>query len=595
MSKNLRAGLVAAALIAVTGSAAFASGGSIKRKTDGGADGYYYNALGSAAGRYGGLYGALEFDINAIICGMAHQELDQSVITGGVDDYTMAKDLRTTDVNAAGYADLTLGGLIANADANSVVSCSTTGASQTATFGGGAGVADPLVAFVLTSSQPANNDVNEGIDFCGIQLDTSSLFVNSARTQGPAPGGAQTTIGFNHFIEAVVFEPKEFDLNLRMTGSSRFAGDRGLPVMFSRRKCDTSLSVCSADGGDPGQGSTDDYITARITIDNNTAAAPRALNLIIEADRAALNPKLTPKDITLFFRPIGGGPPIMNPVTFPNGRTNFNLEIKIAIKAKFLPLFPADLPFLVRVQDPNVTSDIPDSEAQNLGLRPNTGYYDNDSHAGGFFFTQSPVLTGDALNVRFDAVDGPKQDGSVADEVIMSGAQVVAGEFGASGLAGLDAFQIRREDPVVQGSPDLSPQGLFRTVGSIGDPGNADGIATGPAATTVTLDFTDITLDVLDPALYPNLFGMAFLNPGDTLASLTAIGSAGPGDTFVGNSSNTGAFANPVGNFNQDDIEIRADYDSGFGTIGQAVKTNQLDGASVRENGKFKIATKRTN
>ncbi len=585
--------LFAAIVVAHSGSGAWASGGVVKRKTDGGSDGYYYNVLGPAAGRYCSLYLAGELDVGAVICGMRRRDLDSSVITSGVDDYTLIPDLRTTDVNCKGYADLTAGGLLASADSNSLASCSTSAVRTTSTFGGGAGVLDPLVDFLLTLSQPANNDANNGTDFCGIQLDTSSLFVNSARSQSLCPGGSKTTIGFNHFVEAIVFEPKRFDLNVRMTGSSRFAGDRGLPIMFSRRGCDANLSVCSVDAGDAGNRTTDDYITARLTIDNNTAAAPRPLNLIIEADRAALNPKLTPKDITPLFRPIGGGPPLMNPITFPDGRTRFDLEIKIAIKRKFLSLFPIDLPFNVRLQDPNLTGDIPDTESQSLGLRPNTGFYDNDRYRGGFFFTQSPVLTGDSLNVRFDAIDGPKIDDNNSGEVNIAGAQVVAGEFGASGLSGLDAFQVRLEDSVLQGSPDLSPQGLLRSVGTLGDPGNADGIPAGLVVTTVTIDFTDISLDPLDPSLYPNLFFMAFLNPGDTLASLTAIASAGPGDTFVGNSSSTSAFANPAGGFNQDDFEIRADYDGELGTIGQRKKTNRVPGATVRRPGEFKVVTKR--
>ncbi len=113
----------------------------------------------------------------------------------------------------------------------------------------------------------------------------------------------------------IVFEPQDFDLNVRMTGSSRFPGDRGLPIMFSWRTCPASDADCVADPFDSGSvTTTDDFITSRITLDNNTRN-PRTLNLLICADRSALNPKLTPSDITEFFRPIGGGPPIMNPIT----------------------------------------------------------------------------------------------------------------------------------------------------------------------------------------------------------------------------------------------------------------------------------------
>lgn len=581
MSK-IRTGLVLGALATVfCAGAAFAAGGTVKLKTDNGPDGYYYNALGNAAARYVGYYMPLEFDINAVICGARYAELDQSVVTGGVDGYTMGLDVRSEDPNAATYADLTNAGLIAAGDPNSVASCSTTGAYRTGTFGGGAGIPDPLTSFALTMAQPANNDPGEGIDFCGLLLDTSSVFANSARSQGYSPGGAFTSIGFNHFLEAVVFEPKEFDLNLRMTGSSRFAGDRGLPVQFARRKC--SGTDCKVDGTDTsGNDASDDFITARLSIDNNTLAAPRPLNLIIEADRSVINPKLTPKDVTNFFKPIGGGPGIMNPVTFPNGRTVFNLEIKIAIKRKFLPSFPVDLPFDVRIEDPNDANDVPDSESQALGLRGSNGYYDNDSHAGGFFFTQSPVQTGDALSVRFEAVDLPK----VGNTLNVTGAQVAAGEFGASGLPGFDAFELRREDIVLQRNPDLSPQGLLRNVGTLGDPGNADGIPTGLPVTTVNIDFTNYVATPTNPALALNLFGMAYLSPGDTGASVTAVGSAGAGDVYIGNSSTLLASTPPVSGFPQDDLEIRLDIEGELGTSASAPTTTKLIDTVLREQGR---------
>jgi len=579
---KIRTGLVLGALATVfCAGAAFASGGTVKLKTDNGPDGYYYNALGNAAGRYCAFYNAGEFDINAVICGVRYAELDQSVVTAGVDGYTMGLDLRNEDPNAATYADLTGGGLIIAGDVNSVPSCSTTGNFRTGTYGGGAGIVDPLTSFLITMAQPANNDPAEGIDFCGILLDTNSVFANSTRSQGYAPGGATTSIGFNHFVEAVVFEPKEFDLNMRMTGSSRFAGDRGLPVQFARRNCTTGPD-CKVDGTDGGSNAeSDDFISGRFSIDNNTLAAPRPLNLIIEADRSVINPKLGPKDVTAFFKPIGGGGPIMNPVTFPNGRTLFKLEIKIAIKRKFLPLWPINLPFDVRLEDPNDANDVPDSESQALGLRSNTGYYDDDSHGGGFFFTQSPVLTGDALVTRFDAVDLPK----TGNTLNVTGAQVVAGEFGASGLSGLDAFELRREDAVIARNPDLSPQGLFRNVGTLGDPGNADGITTGLPVTTVNVDFTNYVATPTNDALALNLFGLAYLSPGDTGASVTAVGSAGAGDVFIGNSATMLASTLPVSYFPQDDLEIRLDVEGELGTSASAPRTKVIDSV-LREQGR---------
>jgi len=591
MLRMLRGWSVVTAVLAVlvTGVPVLASGGQVKLKTDNGPDGYYYNALGNAAGRYCAFYNAGEFDINAVICGVRYAELDQSVVTAGVDGYTMGLDLRSEDPNAATYADLTGGGLIIAGDVNSVPSCSTTGAFRTGTYGGGAGVADPLTSFLITMAQPANNDPAEGIDFCGILLDTNSVFANSARSQGYAPGGATTSIGFNHFVEAVVFEPKEFDLNIRMTGSSRFAGDRGLPVAFARQECAVS-SDCVSCLARMVPTTTNSFITSRLSVDNNTLAAPRPLNLIIEADRSVINPKLGPKDVTNLFKPVGGGLALMNPLTFPNGRTVFTLNIKVCIASKFLPLFPVDLPFDIRLQDPNDPNIVPDSESGPMGLRPIAGYYDNDSHAGGFFFTQSPVLTGDALGVRFDAVDLPP----VNSTLDVTGVQIVAGEFGASGLAGLDALELRREDAVVARNPDLSPQGLFRAVGTVGDPGNADGIATGLPVTTVLVDFTNYVATPTNPALAINLFALAFLNPGDTGASVTAVGSAGAAGTFIGNSSTLLARTLPVTRFQQDDLEIRLDVGGYLGTSASPERrSGTAEGASLRELGRYVEVQKR--
>jgi hypothetical protein len=256
------------------------------------------------------------------------------------------------------------------------------------------------------------------------------------------------------------------------------------------------------------------------------------------------------------------------------GRQVFDLEFPRLIPRRFLAILPANLPFEARVVDPNDPNLFADRERQALGLRPQAGYYDDDSHGGGFFFTQIPVLTGDALTVRFDAVDLPRP----GNTLVVSGIEVVAGEFGASGLPGLDAVELRREDAVLARNPDLSPQGLFRARGQVGDPGNADGIPTGLPVTTVLVDLTDYITTPSDPALAENLFALAYLNPGDTGASTIAIGSAGAGDVFIGNSSTMFAGSLPVTSFGQDDIEIRLDVARALSTsAGSDRRTKRVD------------------
>jgi hypothetical protein len=581
----LAVALAPLAVVALGARHAAGSGGEVKLKTDNGPDGYYYNALGAAAGRYVAKYEAADIRMDGLVCGARRLDNDNSIIVHGVDAYTHGLDLRASDPNAPEYADLTSAGLLAPGDPNSLVSCSTGAASRTGTFGGGAGVPHPGFRFFITLAQPANNDPANGIDFCGILLDTSSIFANSARTQGYFPGGVKTSIGFNHFVEAVVFEPVDQDVSLRMTGSSRFPGDRGLPVQFARRRC--SGSACRISSMDPTDNNgTDDFITARITIDNRLG--PATLVLVVEADRSAVNPRLGPRDVLPFFRPIGGGAPVTSPITFPTGRTLLALEIDRVIARRLLARLPVSLPFQVRLEDPNDPNLIPDEESQDLGLRPNTGYYDDDTHSGGFFFTQSPVLSGDALCVRYDAVDLPKP----GNALVVSGAQVVGGEFGVTGLRGLDAFELRREDTILPGNPDLSPQGLFRSQGTVGDPGNGDGIPMGIPVTTVSIDLTDYVATPQNPALAVNLFGLAYLNPGDTGAQVTAIGSAGAGDAFIGNSSTLHAGEIPVVPFASVDLEIRLDVEGELGTGAAGRRTRRIEGAVLREPGQYVLVEK---
>jgi hypothetical protein len=161
---------------------------------------------------------------------------------------------------------------------------------------------------------------------------------------------------------------------------------------------------------------------------------------------------------------------------------------------------------------------------------------------------------------------------------VVSGVDVVAGEFGTSGLAGLDAVELRREDAVLARNPDLSPQGLYRARGTVGDPGNADGVPTGLPVTTVLVDFTDYVTTPAVPGLAENLFAMAYLSPGDTGASVTAIGSAGGGDVFIGNSSTLLARTLPVQPFTRDDLEIRLDVNGALSTAaGAGRRTKRLD------------------
>ncbi len=537
-------------------STCLASGGVVKLKTDGGPDGYYYNALGVEAGRFVSLYDPSDLDLGAQICSTQVRNMDQSQITPGFDDYTLFHDIRREDPNSPGYAFLRSGGLLANADVNSLQSCSTSGAISTVTFGGGAGVPDPQIRFFLTAVQPQNRNPQDPSDFCGILLDTTSNFVNSARTQSVQAGGAKQTIGFNHFLEAIVFEPRLIDLRVRFSGSRRFPGDPGIKVMFARRSCLLNMPTCRIDGSDNtiGVKTTDDYITARFTVDNNMPA-PMVLGLRIEADRGPLTGQ-PPTDATSFFRPIGGGPPLQNPIVFPPGRTFFNLEVRTVFKRPLIGLFPVNVPWLVKLLEPNDIT-LFDSEEDVLGLRPFAGFYD-DGTAEVFSVPRIPVLTGDAICSRYAATDLPKPG---ADLTIDS-FQIVGGTFGPNNLPGLPQVELRTEDPILSLNPDLSPQGLVRR--AVGP------FPFGRPPSTIDIDITDLQNRATSIETAPHYWLLAFLNPGDTTpqfgmggTGMTAIGGDTDGDTQVDENSFTkpGDGGTPVDPECDTNYLMRADTD----------------------------------
>jgi len=527
----LRSLSVAAALVVLSG-AASASGGVVLLKTDNGPDGYYYNANGAESGRYVTVYRPQDTDPGAIICGARIRAIDMSQITPGIDDYTLGVDLRRRDPACPEYADLTTMGLIAFADANSLSSCSTTGLSRTVTFGGGAGVPEPQGGFTLTAVQPANRNPADPSDFCGLLLDTSSAFVNAARTMGVRPGAApKQSPGANHFLEGFVFEPKPIDLGLRMSGSARFPGDAGLKVVFARRQCTVGVADCRRDSADQSGGTTttDDFITAHLTIDNNTPS-PVLLDLTIEADQSPINPKAGLRDVTALFRPLGGGPPIMNPVGFPVARTIFNLEIRTAFKRSRLRMFPVDPPFIVTLSDPNDSQLVPDAEQDLLGLRPFAGWYD-DGSAEAFVVPRIPFTTSDAVATRYAAVDLPRP----GNELLIDSVQIVGGEFGGSGLPGIPLIELRTEDPVLVMTPDLSPQGLVRR--AIGP------FPLGPPPTTIDIDLTDVRSNPPSFAFAPNFWLLAFLSPRAIGRGAGVVGIGADTDTETGVDDN--AFTKP--------------------------------------------------
>jgi len=319
----------------------------------------------------------------------------------------------------------------------------------------------------------------------------------------------------------------------------------GKPVVFARRACDAASGPCrtASDGG-----TTDDFITASIEVANSTPV-PLRLNLRIEVDLDGLVPGGGKKDVTAFFRPVGGGAPIANPVTFAPGRTVLDLDVKKAIGPGLLSRFPANVPFVARLEVPGGRGLLLDYSSGLLGIRPAAGYYDDCVVEEHLLARAGAQVAGDALVVRFAASDLP--DAAAGWDV--RGAQIVGGEIGGSGLAGLARVELRVEDPANPGQPDMSAGGLLRSTGPI-----AFGAA---APSTEYADFADLVLSP-PPANPPDLFVLAYLNPGDTLSgAATAISasSGSGGAVLVGNSSILLGGATPLVPIPDRDLMIRLD------------------------------------
>ena len=334
-----------------------------------------------------------------------------------------------------------------------------------------------------------------------------------------------------------------------ITGSFPSSGAGGpapeaKPVLFARRACDAASGPCRTAGDG---GTTDDFITASIDVTNSTPATLR-LNLRIEADLSDLVPGGSPsRDVTRFFRPLAGGSPIENPMTFPPGTTTLELDVKKAIGRNLVNRFPANVPFVVRLEAPGARGLVLDFSVGVLGFRPAAGYYD-DCVVEENLLPRDPVQAGDALVVRFDAQDLP--DPAAGWDV--RGVEIVGGEVGGSGLSGLPLVELRLEDGANPGQPDMTAAGLLRSAGPV---------AFGAAPATAYADFADL-LHFPPAAGTPDLFVLAYLNPGDSLGSAAtaiAASSGANGAVLVGNSSALLGGATPLAPIAGRDLMIRLD------------------------------------
>ncbi len=490
-----------------------AAGGQVVPKTDGSFDGYFYALTGTGQDRFLTRYEPFDFDPNAILCGARVGEF----APGGPLPGPMRGDVRFEDPMNPGYPDFSPVGLIAVADPASLGSCSrSTAVPRFFTFGGGAGVPDPGNTFFLSAIEPQHGPGPN--DVCGLLTDTNGPVLGYSFALRP---GGIVRVPFNHFNEIIAFEGAHTKIReARAHGKPRFPGDPGVPAFYAVRP--------AADAALPHK-PTDDLISITVVLDNPGPFVPVTANISIAADLDAIAPGKGLKEILRFFRPVGGGPAIMNPITIPDGRTVLLLEVPGRVPSRFVNRFPANVPLITSLRDP-MTLDVISRRRDVLGLRPFVGFQD-DGTAEAFFVVQRPNLPGDALNVRNQALDLPR---TVPYEV--TGLQVVGGEFGGSGLPGLDAVELRRDDFVFPGSPDPSAAGLLRTFGTANGIGE---VPLGMPPTRVTLNILNLAVDpTVNPSLVRDFHVVGLLLPGETMP-VTAIGADQTPETLLGNSTFT--------------------------------------------------------
>jgi len=487
--------------------AARAAGTRLLLKSDGFADGYYYTLdepTGSDS-RYITEYLPGDTDPSSFVT-----RIRVSLVNGGLTGaVNLQADLRSEDPNNPGYPLMTEVGLIASADPNQPVAClSNHRWTDFFVFAGGAGVPAPLGKFYLTVQPPPGQI---GVNACGVAMDTSSpptgatkYYLSSSDRFGDSP--------WNHLAEIEVFESGVLDLQTRWHGSVRYPGDAGRPIVFARRPSAT--------------GPTDDFVSVSVLIDNlGQDNLGKRLELYVEKIRRGSRRSEGWKQITHLFRTVVFGQEIPKPIVISPGRTLLELELPLLIPDRHLDLLPRNIRFRAEVSDLEGGGLVDDFEEFDLGLRPFSGEPD-DGSGEGLFLVQSPTRTGDALSVRFPAIDLP-----TTSAFTISSIQVAGGELGADELPGFDAVELRLEDPILVDAPDLSPLGLLRRVGAADGRGE---IVLGPVMTELTLDIDDLVVEPLEEPV-GNLWAQVLLNPGDTVQPNlgTFLGGDGSGATLL--------------------------------------------------------------
>src|SRR5262249_17193393 len=112
--------------------------------------------------------------------------------------------------------------------------------------------------------------------------------------------------------------------------------------------------------------------------------------------------------------------------------------------------------------------------------------------------------------------------------------QVVGGQIHSTNKLGFDAVELRVEDRILPGTPDLSPDGLLATIG-VAD-GNAE-VRMGPVRTILTANINPVPIDPTSPDA-TNLWAQVLLEPGDSFEArgATVLGADMHAPSLLGDS-----------------------------------------------------------
>ncbi len=499
------ASAAALSALAFSGVTASASVGSrVLPKSDGSPDGLYYvlDEPLSPQSAYITEYAPGDFDPGDVIVGARVADFGP----GSLAMAPLAAELRFEDQFNKIYQDLSPEGLVAEATGGLESPCSGDPAfRREIAFDFVEAPAERALYLVLRLPES-----DAGSLPCGLQLDSSSQPRGASKCYLGSTGEF-FTLRANHLAEIRVLRSGPQDLGFEAHGTARFAGDAGRPIVFARRlNAENRLS--------------DDFITLDIVVDNNEPQ-PVSLLLDIWADVSDVAPGHLPIELTSRFKNLEGTGRLDALRTFGRGRTVIKSVLRRSLPNWALGRLPSRVRLDASLLDPMVPSVPRDRESSIVGLRPAPGIHD-DSTSEQVLLVSEPSALGDTLAVRFPLVDLPRVPFTV------SAIDVVGCAIGGANRLGYDAIEIRREDPILTGSPDLSVEGLVRTIGAV------DGVGEARMTPLLAAQRFAVRPFETDPesAAAVNLWAQVVLAPRDRIDRGTVVGADLDAETLLGDS-----------------------------------------------------------